>query len=102
MALNLAYVDDSGTFDKATGQFSIFLFNRDLANAREAELLWEDAAPSRVLDSFALTGNDLKAHDGFDAPQNVAPKPFDKPTTSNHRTRLELPARSYTIIQFAV
>jgi alpha-L-arabinofuranosidase len=82
--------------------FSVFLFNRDLANAREAELLWEDAAPSRVLDSFTLTGNDLKAHNGFNAPQNVAPKPFDKPTTSNHRTRLELPARSYTIIQFAV
>jgi len=64
--------------------------------------LWEDAAPSRVLDSFTLTGNDLKAHNGFEAPQNVAPKPLDKPTTSNHRTRLELPARSYTIIQFAV
>jgi alpha-L-arabinofuranosidase len=96
------YVDVSGTFDKATGQFSVFLFNRDLANARETELLWEDAAPSRVLDSFTLTGNDLKAHNGFAAPQNVAPKPFDKPITSNHRTRLELPARSYTIIQVAV
>jgi alpha-L-arabinofuranosidase len=71
-------------------------------NAREAELLWEGAAPSRVLDSFRLTGNDLKAHNGFDAPQNVAPKPFDKPTTSNHRTRLELPAPSYAVIQFAV
>jgi alpha-L-arabinofuranosidase len=82
-------------------QSSVFLFNRDLANAREAELLWEDTAPSRVLDSFTLTGNDLKAHNGFDAPQNFVPKPFDKPTTSNHRMRLELPARSYTVIQFA-
>ena len=96
------YIDVSGTFDQATGKFSVFLFNRDLANAREAELLWEDVAPSRVLDSFTLTGNDLKAHNGFDAPQNIAPKPFDKPTTANNRTRLELPARSYTIIQFAV
>jgi len=96
------YVDISGTFDKAAGRFSLFLFNRDLANAREVELLWEDATPSRVLDSLTLTGNDLKAHNGFDSPQNVAPKPFDKPATSNNRTRLELPARSYTIIQFAV
>jgi len=95
------YVDISSTFDKAAGKFSVFLFNRDLANTREVELLWEDVAPSRVLDSLTLTGNDLKAHNGFDAPQNVAAKPFDKPATSNNRTRLELPARSYTIIQFA-
>jgi alpha-N-arabinofuranosidase len=42
------YVDVSGTFDKATGKYSVFLFNRDLANARRVEILWEDAAPSRV------------------------------------------------------
>jgi alpha-L-arabinofuranosidase len=48
--------------------------------------------------SFTLSDNDLKAHNGFDVPQNVAAKPFDRPTTSNHRTRLELPARSYTTI----
>jgi alpha-N-arabinofuranosidase len=96
------YVDICGTYGKAAGKFSVFLFNRDLANTREVELLWEDIAPSRVLDSLTLTGNDLKAHNGLDAPQNVAPKPFDKPTTSNNRTRLELPARSYTIIQFAI
>jgi alpha-N-arabinofuranosidase len=100
-AETVPYVDISGTYDKATRKFSVFLFNRDLANTREVELLWEGVAPSRVLDSFTLTGSDLKAHNGFDAPQNVAPKPFDKPATSNNRTRLELPARSYTILQFA-
>jgi alpha-L-arabinofuranosidase len=95
------YVDVSGTFDKATGKYAVFLFNRDLSKSREVEILWEDAAPSRVLDSLTLTGNDLKAHNGFDAPRNVAPKAFDKPATANHRTRVELPARSYTVIQFA-
>ena len=95
------YVDVSATIDKATGKYSVFLFNRDLAKSREAEILWEDAAPARVLDSFTLTGSDLKAHNGFDAPQNVAPKSFEKPTSSNNRTRLELPPRSYTVIQFA-
>jgi alpha-N-arabinofuranosidase len=98
----IPYVDASATFDKSAGRYSIFLFNRDLEKSREVEILWEDAAPSRVLESFTLTGSDLKAHNGFDAPQNVAPKSFDKPTTSNNRTRLELPARSYTVINFAV
>src|SRR5260221_4969303 len=99
---SVRYVDVSATFDQAAGNYSVFLFNRDLSNPRQVELLWEDAAPSRVLDSFTLTGNDLKAHNGFDAPQNVAPKSFDKPATANNRTRLELPARSYSVINFAV
>jgi alpha-N-arabinofuranosidase len=98
----IPYVDASATFDKSAGKYSVFLFNRDLEKSRAVEILWEDAAPSRVLDSLTLTGNDLKAHNGFDVPQNVAPKPFDKPATSNDRTRLELPARSYSVISFAV
>jgi alpha-N-arabinofuranosidase len=98
----IPYVDVSATFDKSAGKYSVFLFNRDVAKSREVEILWEDAAPSRVLDSFTLTGNDLKAHNGFDAPQNVAPKSFDKPTTANNRTRLELPARSYSVLNFSV
>ncbi len=102
IASTIPYVDVSATFDKATRKYSVFLFNRDLAKSREVEIFWEDAAPSRVLESFTLTGNDLKAHNGFDAPQNVAPKSFDKPSTANNRTRLELPARSYSVIQFAV
>jgi alpha-N-arabinofuranosidase len=95
------YVDISATFDKAAGQYSVFLFNRDLSNARDVELLWEDAAPSRVIESFTLTGNDLKAHNGFESPQNVAPKSFDKPATTNNRTRIQLPPRSYTVLTFA-
>jgi alpha-N-arabinofuranosidase len=96
------YVDVSSTFDKATGQYSVFLFNRDLSNARAVELFWEDAEPSRVLDAFTLSGDDLKASNGFNSPQKVAPQPYDKPTTANKRTRLQLPARSYTVIIFAV
>ena len=99
---SVPYVDVSATFDKSAGKYSVFLFNRDLEKSREVEILWEDVAPSRALDSFTLTGNDLKAHNGFDAPQNVAPKSFDKPATANNRTRLELPARSYSVINFAV
>ena len=96
------FLDASATIDKSAGRCSVFLFNRDLANVREVELNWEDSAPSRVLESSTLTGNDLKAHNSFDAPQNVAPKSFDKPSTANNRTRLQLPARSHTVLHFAM
>ena len=99
---SIPYVDVSATFDKANGKYSVFLFNRDLAKPRDVEIVWEDAAPSRALESFTLTGSDLKAVNGFDAPEKVVPKSFDKPATSNARTRLQLPARSYTVVNFAV
>ncbi len=97
----IPFVDVSATCDKATGKYAVFLFNRDLVKSKEVEILWEDAAPSRILGSFTLTGTDLKAHNSFDAPTTVAPKPFDKPAIANNRALLELPARSYTVIQFA-
>src|SRR5262245_31066298 len=99
---SVPYVDATSTIDKDSRKYSVFFFNRDLTKAREVEILWEDSAPSGVVEAFTLTGNDLKASNNFDAPQKVAPRPFDKLTTANNRTRLELPARSYTVINFAL
>ena len=98
----IPYVDASATFDKSAGRYSVLLVNRDLANTRDVELVWEDAAPSSVLESFTITGNDLKAHNSFESTQKVAPKSFDRPSTANNRTRLQLPARSYTVLHFSV
>ena len=98
---SVPYVDASATFDKTAGKYSVFLFNRDLANPRDVELFWEDAAPSRVLESFTLTGSDLKARNSFDAPGKVAPQALETPMLANGRAQAKLPARSYTVINFA-
>jgi alpha-N-arabinofuranosidase len=98
---SIPYVDVSATFDKASGKYSVFLFNRDLAKPRDVEIVWEDSAPSRALESLTLTGSDLKAVNGFDSPEKVVPKSFDKPATTSNRTRVQLPARSYTVLTFA-
>ena len=92
------YLDAVATSEN--GQTSLFVLNRDLANSHPIELLWEDQPHSRVLVAQVLTGNDLKAVNGFDAPERVKPQSFEKPTTSNGRTRFEVPPRSYTVIQW--
>ena len=92
------YLDAIATND--SGQTSLFILNRDLSKARTVDVIWEDQPPNRVLASQILTGSDLKAVNGFDAPERVKPQAFDKPTTSNGRTRFEVPARSYTVIQW--
>jgi len=95
------FVDAAGTLNPQDGKLAIFILNRDLEKARTVEINWQDKAPSQVTGSTTLTGSDLKAFNSFDAPKRVIPQAADKPSTSGGRTKLEVPARSYTMIQFA-
>jgi alpha-N-arabinofuranosidase len=96
------YLDVTGTFSKENGSVCLFILNRDLTKAHEVDLVWEDAPPARVLTSTVLTGNDLKASNSFDAPKRVVPQELGKPVTSGGHTKFEVPARSYTALQWSL
>ena len=96
----VGYIDAAATLNPQNGRTALFILNRDLSRARQIEVVWEDKPAGRVSDSQVLTGNDLKAVNGFDAPERVKPQAFERPSTANGRTRFEVPARSYTVIQF--
>ncbi len=96
------YVDVAGTYDSESRKISLFVFNRDLSKSREVELVWEDSAPTRAVDSMTLTGDDLKAFNSFEAPQRVVPRPFETPLTNGTKTRFEAPPRSYSVIQWTL
>ncbi len=96
------YLDVAGSLDREAGKVSLFVLNRDLAKPHEIELVWEDKSPSNVLAAWLLTGDDLKASNSFESPRRVAPQPFGKPSTTGGRTKFELPARSYTVIQWSL
>lgn len=98
---HVPYVDVAGTLSLEDGKVSLFILNRDLTKAQTVEINWQDRTPGKVLNSTVLTGSDLKAFNSFEAPQRVAPQPADKITTSGGRTKFEVPARSYTVIQWA-
>ena len=76
------------------------LLNRDLAHERELELLWREAAPTRVIDCQTLTGKDLKASNSFDKPDRVTPAPLDPPKAGARMT-CKPPPRSYTLLRLA-
>jgi alpha-L-arabinofuranosidase len=95
------YLDVAGTLD-TDGTMSLFILNRDLTNAHQVEINWEAKAGSRLMTSNVLTGTDLKAANGFDAPQKVVPQAADKPATSGGVTKIEVPARSYSVYQWGV
>jgi alpha-L-arabinofuranosidase len=94
------YLDVTATFDKETGKTSLFILNRDLAKSREIQVLWQDAPPARLVTSLTLTGSDLKASNSFDAPKRVVPQDLNKPTTSGGHSKFEVPAGSYTVVQW--
>jgi alpha-L-arabinofuranosidase len=98
----VAHLDIAGSLDHDDGKLCLFILNRDLSKAHEIEVVWEDAAPSRVISSSILTGDDLKASNSFAAPQRVAPQSFTSPAITGSRTKFELPAHSYTVIQWAL
>lgn len=99
---NTPYVDAAITFDQNAGTLTLFALNRDLSNSQRIELHWQDASPAKVAAAWLLTGNDLKASNSFAAPGRVAPQKFNPPAGSASRTELELPARSYTAVQWSL
>jgi alpha-N-arabinofuranosidase len=96
------YLDVAGTINPDDGTLSLFFLNRDLSKSHQLELNWEAKAGSRLLTSYVLTGSDLKAVNGFDAPQRVAPQAAEKPLTSGSVTKIELPPRSYSVYQWGI
>jgi alpha-N-arabinofuranosidase len=98
----VGHVDVSGSLDHDAGKVSLFILNRDLSKPHQVEVVWEDAAPARAVTASLLTGDDLKASNGFSSPQKVAPQSFALPSTSGGKTKFEVPAKSYTVIQWSM
>src|SRR6202453_771861 len=86
----VGHVDVAGSLDREGGKLSLFILNRDLSKAHDVEVVWEDAAPARVISASVLTGDDLKASNTFAAPKKVVPQAFAAPANSEGRTRFEV------------
>ena len=98
----VSHLDVAATLDRASKSISIFVLNRDLESPRLLELIWEAGSPGKLQAAWVLTGDDLKAVNGFDSPERVKPATAAKPTTSGVSTKLEVPPRSYSVFQWAM
>ena len=98
----VGHLDVAGSLDRGDGKLCLFILNRDLSKSHDVEIVWEDAAPARVISASVLTGDDLKAANSFTAPKRVVPQSFATPAVGGAKTKFEVPARSYTVIQWAL
>jgi alpha-L-arabinofuranosidase len=93
----VAYLDVAGTVDADHRSATLLILNRDLQQPRELTVTWRGATPNTVKTCKTLTGSDLKAVNGFDAPRRVVPQPLEPPR-AGATMNLQLPARSYSLI----
>jgi alpha-N-arabinofuranosidase len=98
----VAHVDVAGAFDPSDGKLCLFILNRDLSKSHDVEVVWEDATPARLIAASVLTGDDLKAANSFAAPQRVVPQSLAAPGTGGAKTKFEVPAHSYTVMQWSL
>jgi alpha-N-arabinofuranosidase len=94
------HLDIVGTFDSSNGATALFILNRDFQSARQFEIEWQGDGPGTLQAAWVMTGDDLNAVNGFDAPQRVKPRAADKPSTTGGHTSVEVPAKSYTVLQW--
>ena len=98
----VGHLDVAGSLDRGDGKLCLFILNRDLSKSHDVEVVWEDAPPARVIAASVLTGDDLKASNSFAAPKRVVPQSFAAPAAGGAKTKFEVPARSYTVIQWSL
>lgn len=94
------YIDCVALHSGERGTSTMLILNRDLAGPREIAIHWPGTVPQRVLTAQVLTGNDLKAVNGFEAPRRIQPAALDKPVNGAGTTRIEMPPRAYAVIQW--
>ncbi len=99
---NVQYIDAAGSLNSADRKLSLFLLNRDLTKPHEVEVVWEGSAPSRIIEAWTITGKDLKAVNTFEQPSRVAPQSFPSPSVAAGKSKFELPAASYTVLQWSL
>jgi len=95
------YLDMVATLDSEKKIATVFVLNRDLENARDLEINWQDLTPTGVNAFESITGPDLKGVNTFADPKRVVPQTLENPRVGS-RMSLKLPARSYSVLSLSI
>jgi len=94
-------LDAAASYDPETGRQAVFIINRSLSEPVMTELIWQDGAPSQVLEAWQLAGDDPQAGNTWEQPGAITPKKLDQQKVSEGVVRLRLPPLSFTAVSLA-
>jgi alpha-N-arabinofuranosidase len=91
-------VDAAASFDSTTNQLSLFLVNRNQAEAASVSVSLSDATVEKVLINQAMGGGDVKAANTWEIPDRV--KPFTaNATVDNGGVQIQIPAPGLAVVR---
>lgn len=91
-------LDVSASFDVATGKHAVFLVNRSQTQAVPTEIVWQSAAPRRMVSVYQMAGADAKAANSFEKPNVLAPTALPAMAVVDNKVGLTLPPLSFTVL----
>ena len=95
-------VDAVATHDAETGEVTVFVVNRDVAEAVDLTVPLGGFRPGlRVAESWTLADDDLSAANTADHPDRVVPRPSEGVAVTDGALRATLPPVSWTAIRLA-
>ena len=91
-------LDVSASYDPATGSQAFFIVNRSQSESVTSELIWQQGAPKRFREAWRFAGNDVKAINSWENPNQMTAQKISVPAIDSGKSTLQLPPLSFTVL----
>ena len=95
---DMPLLDVSAAHDPVAGTNSVFIVNRSLQDRMPIEIYWGDTKPKRIISAHQLSGNDPKACNTWDNPNQLTTQAIYAPKIIDGRAQMSLPPLSFTAL----
>jgi alpha-N-arabinofuranosidase len=97
----LPALDVSATYDAEQDAGAVFIVNRSLTDTIETEIAWQGIAPAKNTAIIQISGDDPKAINTFENPNNIVPQQLKSVPVQNGTISVTLPPMSFTVVKTA-
>ena len=95
---DMPLLDVSAAHDLEAGTNAIFIVNRSLSDRMPIEIRWGDVQPKRIISAHQLAGDDPKAANTWEDPNQVTTRAIYAPRIINGAAEMSLPPLSFTAL----
>ena len=95
---DMPLLDVSSAHDEAAGVNSIFIVNRSLTERMPIEIHWGDVKPQRISSAHQLAGDDPKAFNSWEDPNQLTTQAIYAPKIIDGAAQMSLPPLSFTAL----
>ena len=92
-------LDVSASYAADTEAGAIFVVNRSQTDTILTDIAWQDKNDVKIDTVWQLAGNDPKATNSWEAPDQVIAREIAAPAMANGRARINLPPLSFTVLK---